>query len=290
MKKYKSLKMYLTLFFFIIDFDDQNLLVLNSFKNITAIVDKSLIGDSQIPDNLAELLDTPNSSNEMEFKRLVDSCSYENIYTAFIIAITYRCNLHCIYCYQQNDKTLSKHIISDENLSLIFETISKYHQDHPNEIIDIGLFGGEPLLPETRDVVKKVMDFCAEKKSKLHIMTNGANLDLFLKSIHPLCKQQNISFNRSELKNLHWYCWASSNIDKVFYIDSDLDTFRCTYTVGRKEFEMFKFNIDNLEKFKLRNRSFWTMSVVKTVKSVGIVPVVVHCRLMRIKKNSVNTN
>lgn len=113
---------------------------------------------------------------------------------------------------------------------------------------------------------------------------------MFLKSIHPLCKQQNISFNRSELKNLHWYCWASSNIDKVFYIDSDLDTFRCTYTVGRKEFEMFKFNIDNLEKFKLRNRSFWIMSVVKTVKSVGIVPVVVHCRLMRIKKNSVNTN
>lgn len=144
---------------YIVDFDDQNLLVINSFKNITAIVDKSLIGDSQIPDNLAELLETPNSSNEMEFKRLVDSCSYENIYTAFIIAITYRCNLHCIYCYQQNDKTLSKHIISDENLSLIFETISKYHQDHPNEIIDIGLFGGEPLLPETRDVVKKSYGF-----------------------------------------------------------------------------------------------------------------------------------
>lgn len=36
---------------YIVDFDDQNLLVLNSFKNITAIVDKSLIGDSQIPDN-----------------------------------------------------------------------------------------------------------------------------------------------------------------------------------------------------------------------------------------------
>lgn len=62
---------------YIVDFDDQNLLVLNSFKNITAIVDKSLIGDSQIPDNLAELLETPNRSNEMEFKRLVDSCSYK---------------------------------------------------------------------------------------------------------------------------------------------------------------------------------------------------------------------
>lgn len=91
----------------------------------------------------------------------------------------------------------------------------------------------------------------------------------FLKSIHPLCKQQNISFNRSELKNLHCYCWASSNIDKVFYIDSDLDTFRCTYTVGRKEFEIFKFNIDNLEKFKLRNRSFLDYECCKNCKIGG---------------------
>ena len=37
----------------------------------------------------------------------------------FILTITYKCNMHCTYCYQQNDKTLEKKLISDETLDKI---------------------------------------------------------------------------------------------------------------------------------------------------------------------------
>ena len=40
----------------------------------------------------------------------------------FILTITYKCNMHCTYCYQQNDKTLEKKLISDETLDKILRT------------------------------------------------------------------------------------------------------------------------------------------------------------------------
>ncbi|MCI5724156.1 MAG: hypothetical protein MR283_09200 [Erysipelotrichaceae bacterium] len=38
-------------------------------------------------------------------------------------------------------------------------------------------------------------------------------------------------------------------LDNVFYIDNDLKTYRCTYTVGRPEFSIFDFSMQNLENY-----------------------------------------
>ena len=78
----------------------------------------------------------------------------------------------------------------------------------------------------------------------------------FMRSIQVLSKKIGLDFNVSEQRRVYNYCWASSAVDEVFYIDSDLDVFRCTCTVGRKRFSLFKFSLENLNKFKLHNRTY----------------------------------
>lgn len=99
----------------------------------------------------------------------------------FILAITYKCNLHCPYCYQQHDTTLNKTIMSEEKLRYILGTIDMYKHRHPKKTISIGLFGGKPLQPETIKIVEIVLKFCVKNLIALHITTNGTNLSLFLK-------------------------------------------------------------------------------------------------------------
>ena len=99
----------------------------------------------------------------------------------FILTITYKCNMHCTYCYQQNDKTLEKKLISDETLDKILSIIAQYMEANPNKTVRLGLFGGEPLLIENEKVIDKILQFCKEHKTTVHITTNGSFLSYYLK-------------------------------------------------------------------------------------------------------------
>lgn len=375
---------------YIHDFCNDKNIIINSFKNKVLIVPKILLNDRDyISADLFEHLETPVKDNKEIFENIVKNDTREaSNYITFIIAITYTCNLHCSYCYQQNDKNLDKKLISKENLEKILDIIMLFKQENPQKIIEIGLFGGEPLLPQNSDIINKVLSFCVENKIKIHITTNGVylryffktlvihrnlissinttidsvkenyitrcsdkqnlaketgssmleaiklllqykvpvnvatNIDshnvLFIKNIHDyfvengffdysnfrwdigrvddrlyetnyskiiseteilsellilkdskynfhaafmrsiqvLSKKIGLDFNVSEQRGVYNYCWASSAVDEVFYIDSDLDVFRCTCTVGRKRFSLFKFSLENLNKFKLHNRTY----------------------------------
>jgi len=373
-------------------FDEDNYLIINTFKNKTLIINKAILKES-IPDNLYSDLETPtiDQHNLQTFIRIVnDTTVNPNKEVTFILAITYKCNLHCTYCYQQHDKTLKKTILDINKLEDIFNIILRYKKEHTDSLINIGLFGGEPLLIETSDIIDRVLNFCKENLFRLHITTNGTNLDFyikkliirrkliasinttidsidlnsftrknldtsldgkknsayhilaqvklllqynvtvdiatnvdahsinnikaikdfflsqglfryphfrwdigrvddrlyetnykyiisdvkilqklielhpmpnnihaaFLKTLTPLCKNIHINFNKTELKGTHNYCWNSSTEDIVFYIDNDLDVFRCTYTVGRKKFALFNLSYHNIKTFIPKNRTF----------------------------------
>lgn len=89
--------------------------------------------------------------------------------------------MHCTYCYQQNDKTLEKKLISDETLDKILSIIAQYMEANPNKTVRLGLFGGEPLLIENEKVIDKILQFCKEHKTTVHITTNGSFLSYYLK-------------------------------------------------------------------------------------------------------------
>ena len=78
----------------------------------------------------------------------------------------------------------------------------------------------------------------------------------FVKSSLALCRKLDPAFRQMEKKYISNYCWASAPLDMVFYIDPDLDVFRCTFTVGRKEYSQFKLSLEALEDYKMPDRTY----------------------------------
>lgn len=355
--------------------DTYNMLVINTMTNRCVIIPKE---QKKISKEIVDLLNT------------YDNKTINTQATAsFIIAITYSCNLKCTYCYQQHDKNLDKRLIAEAKLKEIFEIILKYKEMHPEKSIDIGIFGGEPLLVSNEKVIDDIFEFCKNNRFKVHITTNGCNLEYYLKKIiiyrnfisginptidsmklnyvtrHSLDSSYNndeeteklikclktllyygvpvnlatnvdrhnydkideilnnlyelelmyndkfhwyigrvddrlyetgykdiifesdiiemllkknivlpqnahIAFlkttynlvnkmgyitNQEELKGLNNYCWTSSNFDNVFYIDSNMKTYRCTYTVGRPQRSIFDFTLENLIQYKIPQKN-----------------------------------
>lgn len=61
----------------------------------------------------------------------------------------------------------------------------------------------------------------------------------FLKTSHALAKRFHCSFNQNETGRARFkYCWASSDINDIVYVDSALDVYRCTYTPGDKKYKV----------------------------------------------------
>jgi uncharacterized protein len=94
----------------------------------------------------------------------------------YVICPTYDCNLSCIYCFENNiaNKSLS---FNDILLKNAFKTIEKISN---NNIEHIELYGGEPILNKTKDLVLKTLKFAQKHNSKITIVTNGTNINLIL--------------------------------------------------------------------------------------------------------------
>lgn len=369
------------------EISDQFVCITNSFKNRSILIkaeDWYDTGGYSV--DLKKYVEYPKEPlQDIDCNKGILSL-YESTAT-FIVVLSYECNLRCKYCYQQCNKDLDRSRISDEKLDSILETILQFHQLHPEKIINIGLFGGEPLLIENYDSIIKIFDFCVENRFSVSITTNGVNLPFYLKDLviysglnilvgttidsiekneltrfsagdledsrsssllksvltlihngvsvavemnidrhnideidrmihfykengfldNPLfslgigliddrryetgytqtvteteligkladCKLPNNNiyyafvksplnlcrkiypdFRQSEVKYISNYCWASAPLDYVFYIDADLDVFRCSFSVGRKEYSLFKFSLEELEKYKLPNHTY----------------------------------
>ena len=87
----------------------------------------------------------------------------KNIPLNITLCVTNRCNLRCIYCYEEYYDRNHKEFTTQEILSLIDELVSmgtKY----------ISINGGEPLL---RNDIGIIVDKIKEKNILSHISTNG---------------------------------------------------------------------------------------------------------------------
>ncbi len=372
-------------------------IVINSFKDKCLIIPQidaqRLMAREEYIFNEDFMVPTEDSRNLFEQIVKKDNTDKKLDLTTFILAITYSCNLRCTYCYQQHTDKLRRENMTDEQLTNVLDIISKYRMDHPKEEIHIGLFGGEPLLYSTENLIDKVFDFCKKNCLKVHITTNGTHLNYYLKKIiinrsiisvinttidsvycnektrtylksnvqnddvhantameilkcsktllnygvsvdistnidkhnknelakihsffkdsgffeynnfrwdigrvddrlfetnypdilceadilkeleniaipdpkmhaafiktgYNICNKIGKLYGQTELRGKYNYCWTSSAIDKVFYIDNDLNVYRCTYSVGHREKSLFGFSKENLNKYCLSNRSY----------------------------------
>lgn len=368
--------------------DEQNTLVLNSFQDTAYIFPTRFIvkGELFCPNSLVSSLETPNEHNRAFFKSLVNfetnSKQNDDVVTV-LVTMSYACNLKCDYCFQQNYPGLKKKPISEFNLEMILSNIKSYMATNPSKVVEIGLFGGEPLLPQNEKIINRILNFSAENKIRVQIITNGLNLDYFAKTLiiyrrvismvgvtldstdveirrinnkklttyklinlidlllqhgveisvssqidrtnlheikklvdmfekknwaemdnfswsigrvddrlyetnYPnilteselveqlstispfrdnyqsafiqtganILKKFNLLFNKGELKGKYNYCWSSSPYDRAFYIDNDLDIYRCTVTVGRKELSIGNLSDTSIWDYQLPNNTF----------------------------------
>ncbi len=365
---------------------DKYLSIINSYTNSNFIIEESIWEKTDFfPEELYDKL------------KILPEPSYETTFpyheatkvVSFIIVISYACNMRCTYCYQQKSGELSKKQMTSATLEKILEVILDYKMSHPDKIVQIGLFGGEPLMKENHNLIMNILDFCVENAISIGITTNGKDLEFYLKDLiiyrslqiticttidsinnnvtrccienkyphqnkgtekllsilkilvdsgvyvsvetnidkhnigqideiisyynhngfmsspffefgfgrvddrlyetnypdivsyvdillelgkvkpipsrffisflrtpYELSKKIGCNYNQQEMRYSNSYCWAASSLDEVFYIDPDMNTYRCTYTVGRREYSIMKFNKRNLRKYKIPFRSF----------------------------------
>lgn len=168
--------------------NDRYTLVINTFKNKVLVVSNECIADEKIWANssLGEYFKTPTSDRKhFSYNTLYDEQKLldarKRIYIS--LAITYACNLHCSYCFQQKYDGLIRKMVTLENLGIILDKISELQTKNPEIDISIGLFGGEPLLPRNEEIIDRIFEFCVEHRIKVDITTNGIFLPYFAKKL-----------------------------------------------------------------------------------------------------------
>lgn len=104
----------------------------------------------------------------------------------FVLAPTYACNLRCHYCFEPLEIRLQKNVMSQDMVEAAFKTIRRVRAERLDMTkANLTLFGGEPLLPITKDAVTEIL-----KQAYLHqlstiIITNGTYIHEFTEILKP---------------------------------------------------------------------------------------------------------
>lgn len=151
---------------------------------------KSSRPDLDIKDNsVKELLDRGYLYvDTRQEKRLLDTVYSNYLKKAnkrplrFVFCPTFACNLRCNYCFE---KRLPNIYMSDDMLLKAFESVKLISKTYKGKLEGIELFGGEPLLPKTKPLVKKIIDFALSMEAEITIISNGVFAKEFIEVLKP---------------------------------------------------------------------------------------------------------
>ncbi|MHA2246678.1 MAG: radical SAM protein [Candidatus Hodarchaeales archaeon] len=131
------------------------------------------------------------SPNEERKRAEIFKTAYtgESHQASFLLLLTYNCNFRCLYCYEQNLRDKSKEflekVLSETQVNAAFQIfddmLEKLSQRSTlKQGQTILLYGGEPFLPQTMNIVDKIGSKIEERKWVLRAITNGYYLEEFL--------------------------------------------------------------------------------------------------------------
>lgn len=101
--------------------------------------------------------------------------------------LTYKCNLSCAYCFQNDIRETSRLPSMSEAFADDFlrNCLGKLFPDTPKDKLRFILFGGEPLLPGNRGAIERILHFANEHGIIATVATNSVTLPQMLDLIGP---------------------------------------------------------------------------------------------------------
>lgn len=109
------------------------------------------------------------------------------------------------------------------------------------------------------ELLRFLLDYC--KKYGLPSNVRFAFMGAIAPLAHMLGVTDDVESGRTRLN----YCWVSSPVNRVYYVDRNLDVFRCTYCVGRPSEAIGKLSegfIDRLlHAYVFRDEECWNCSI-----------------------------
>lgn len=149
-------------------FQSNNIESLSEKEYFQALIDNGYI----VKDNIDEYEQYSYRMKKYAMGLSSDSCS-------FIIALTMKCNLRCLYCFEEGKNESSN--ISKQTLNDIFSFITKQLEEQNKKKLYINWFGGEPMIAYNSIVFLSHMliEYCKknEIEYKSSMVTNATLLD-----------------------------------------------------------------------------------------------------------------
>lgn len=175
--------------------EDNKTLVLNAFSGAIDLVDDktrnkieefiqmSNIEISRLDKEDRELMDLlykrgyviedrETELNELKRQKLVHEHLCD-IAILHVICPTMFCNLKCSYCFEPMEIKEKNNVMNSKQVNAICDFIKKIKNDSNIKMHRIQLFGGEPILPITKEVNIQFLKFAETEKIPVSIITNG---------------------------------------------------------------------------------------------------------------------
>lgn len=138
-------------------------------------LEKLKLRELAVSDNFDEVEYRKNLYEKIKIANKQKTLKYNRVH----FVLTYECNFACPYCYEKKDNKTK--VMSKKQIDKIFDL-------HNNNINDIGLFGGEPLLLDNRKIIEYIIS--KAPNARYSIITNGYTLENYI----DLLKQINIVY------------------------------------------------------------------------------------------------
>jgi|GEM_PF-4133968 len=137
--------------------DDVLIIKKNSPELYNFLIRREYIIDKDEDLLLKELRDEQNK--QLESKKI--DCVY--------IVTNYKCNFNCTYCFEENIEKDT--VIEESMIDMIYNIVH-------NKANKVNIFGGEPLLPENKDVLSYIANTFTD--TPLEVTTNGYYLSEYI--------------------------------------------------------------------------------------------------------------
>lgn len=106
-------------------------------------------------------------------EKVISNYSHNIRGSHYLINMTTECNFACPYCYER-DILKSRGTLTADQISSCLKTIRRH--EHKKRDVSIGIFGGEPLMPELAEGIEVILEAAKKAGWKVGITTNGYTL------------------------------------------------------------------------------------------------------------------